>query len=180
MSDTKREFEVALSFAGEDRVHADELARLLQAEGVSVFYDEFFRSTLWGRDLFQHLQVVYRDKAEYCIVFVSKDYVSKHWTKHEIKQAQTRSFSQDREYILPVRIDDSELPGLNPTVGYLDIKQVTMNDICSLLLEKLGRQTRERKKANASTGMDNLSSTTAREWPRFIHLALKKRSIYLL
>ena len=115
------EFDVALSFAGRDRKHADELAKLLKATGVSVFYDEFFKASLWGKDLYQHLQSVYRDKARYCVVFVSKAYVTRDWTNHELKQAQARAFGNDREYILPLKLDNSLLPGLNHTVGYLDL-----------------------------------------------------------
>jgi hypothetical protein len=40
------EFDIALSFAGEDRTHAEALAKLLKDRGVRVFYDEFFKATL--------------------------------------------------------------------------------------------------------------------------------------
>jgi hypothetical protein len=53
-----KEFDVALSFAGEDREHASSLATFLRRARVSVFYDEFHKATLWGKDLFQHLQLV--------------------------------------------------------------------------------------------------------------------------
>ena len=51
MADTL-EFDIALSFAGEDRSWAEKLATLLKARGVRVFYDEFFQSTLWGKNLY--------------------------------------------------------------------------------------------------------------------------------
>ena len=35
------EFDVVLSFAGEDRPYADELAQLLDSGGYTVFYDRF-------------------------------------------------------------------------------------------------------------------------------------------
>ncbi len=35
------QYEVALSFAGEQREYVEEVARVLQNRGVSVFYDEF-------------------------------------------------------------------------------------------------------------------------------------------
>ena len=133
------EFDVALSFAGEDRKHAEALAKILHKRDVKVFYDEFLKATLWGKDLFQHLETIYKDKAQYCVVFVSKDYVRKNWTKHELRHAQARSFTADREYILPLRLDDTVLPGLAATVGYLDIRSTKPPQIAALLLEKLGR-----------------------------------------
>ena len=87
---------------------------------VRVFYDQFVEATLWGKDLYQHLETIYKDQAKYCVVFVSKTYIKKNWTKDELRQAQARSFASDREYILPVRVDDAVLPGLPPTIGYLD------------------------------------------------------------
>jgi hypothetical protein len=137
MADTL-EFDIALSFAGEDRSRAEKLATLLKAQGVRVFYDEFFRSTLWGKNLYQHLQEIYKEKARYCIVFVSEAYLKKSWTKHELEQAQARSFDQDREYILPLRLDDTVLPGVNVTVGYIDLRQTPVEQVAHLTLEKLG------------------------------------------
>lgn len=141
---TKRQtaqYEVALSFAGEDRAYAERLAKILTSQGVSVFYDEFQRSALWGKDLYQYLQDIYSQRARYCVVFVSKNYLKKNWTKHELKQMQARAFESDREYILPVRLDDAVLPGLNKTIGYLDSRRTPLNEIAYLLLEKLNKPT---------------------------------------
>jgi hypothetical protein len=41
MDERVYEFGVALSFAGEDRAHAEGLAKLLRDSDVRVFYDEF-------------------------------------------------------------------------------------------------------------------------------------------
>jgi len=131
------EYEVALSFAGEDRKIAEELAGILDGFDVSVFYDLHEQAELWGKDLYQHLQVVYRDKAKYCVIFVSGDYIAKAWTKHELKQAQARALMENREYILPVRLDDAELPGLNATVGYLDLRKYSIEGVADLLMQKL-------------------------------------------
>jgi len=57
------QYDVALSFAGEDREIVESIARQLVDCDVKVFYDEFVTHELWGKDLFQHLSTVYRDKA---------------------------------------------------------------------------------------------------------------------
>lgn len=59
-----KKFHVALSFAGEDRVYVDAVAKALQAEGVDVFYDKFEEVDLWGKDLYTHLSDVYQNRAE--------------------------------------------------------------------------------------------------------------------
>jgi hypothetical protein len=137
MTEDNFKYDIAISFAGEDRIHAEHLASLLIKNGVRVFYDSYEQAVLWGKDLYQHLQSVYRDHAKYCLIFVSKQYSQKLWTKHELQQAQARAFREHHEYILPVRLDDTEIPGLNATVGYLDLRSHTIEDIQGVILQKL-------------------------------------------
>jgi hypothetical protein len=134
---TEYEFDVALSFAGEDRITAEELANGLRAFGVRVFYDRYEQAQLWGKDLYQHLQSVYRDRAQYCVLFVSTHYAQKLWPRHELRQAQSRAFRESHEYILPLKIDDTELPGLNATVGYIDLRENSVEAVKDLVLRKL-------------------------------------------
>lgn len=131
------EYDVALSFAGEDRLHAEELANLLESNGYNVFYDKYERASLWGKDLYTHLSSIYKDKARYCVMFLSKHYAQKLWPNHERQNAQARAFEESREYILPVRLDDTEIPGILPTVGYLDLREMNISQICQSLEEKL-------------------------------------------
>src|SRR5215218_6176143 len=49
------QFDVALSFAGEDREYVDNIADRLRTHGVKVFYDRYEQATLWGKDLYEHL-----------------------------------------------------------------------------------------------------------------------------
>lgn len=138
MSDSEDfDYDIAFSFAGEDRAVAEELASKLKEDGVRVFYDAYEKAALWGKDLYQHLQTVYRDRAHYCIIFVSSSYADKVWTRHELKQAQSRAFREHSEYILPVRLDDTEIPGLNATTGYIDLRQHTLEEIRKVVLQKL-------------------------------------------
>ncbi len=131
------EYDVALSFAGEDRIVADEIAELLVNRDVGVFYDLYEQAQLWGKDLYQHLQSVYRDKAKYCIVFVSKAYAKKLWTKHELRQAQERALTENEEYILPLRLDDTSLPGINETASYISVIDYPPETIADFVLAKL-------------------------------------------
>jgi hypothetical protein len=48
---TRHEYDIAISFAGEDRQHAGELAKQLKAEGARIFYDRFEQADLLGKNL---------------------------------------------------------------------------------------------------------------------------------
>lgn len=132
-------YDVALSFAGEDRSYADALAEALQQRGLSVFYDTYEKFTLWGKNLYTYLSDVYQNKARYCVMFLSKHYAAKLWTNHEREAAQARAFRENEEYILPIRLDDTEIPGLLRTTGYLNWHKETIDAIADGLLEKLGK-----------------------------------------
>jgi hypothetical protein len=137
MMQKKYQYDVALSFAGEDRHLAEYLARRLQALGLRVFYDGFERATLWGRNLYENLHHIYSDKAEYCILIISEYYVSRKWTRKEWHSAQERALRQPEDYLLPIRLDNSELPGLSDAIAYLDAREIQPDEIVGLLLHKI-------------------------------------------
>ena len=136
-----QKYDVALSFAVEDRQYAKTLANLLEADGYKPFYDENELANLWGKNLYDYLSSVYKDQARYCVMFLSKYYERKLWTTHERQLAQARAFQENREYILPVRLDDTEIPGIPPTVGYLDLRSMTIEEVYEALVRKLSGTT---------------------------------------
>jgi|GEM_PF-3157368 len=135
------DYDVTLSFAGEDRDYVDQVATTLSALGIRVFYDRYEEVDLWGKDLYTHLDDVYRKRARFCIVFISQHYVDKLWTNHEHKSAQARAFEEKSEYILPVRFDDTEVPGLLPTTGYIDATKLAPANVALMIASKTGMDT---------------------------------------
>lgn len=135
-----RKYDVALSFAGEDREYVSQVAELLKARGVKVFYDLYEESDLWGKNLYVHLQDVYQNQATYTVIFISQHYAKKAWTNHERESAQARAFKENTEYILPARFDDTEVPGVLTTMGYVDLKKKTPKELVDLIEKKLERR----------------------------------------
>jgi len=131
------EYDVALSFAGEDRDYVDQVAHLLKDRGIKVFYDLFEEADLWGKDLYVHLSDVYQKRARYTVMFISKMYAEKIWTNHERRSAQARAFQDAQEYILPARFDDTEIPGVLSTVGYIGLQKRSPDDLASLIVKKI-------------------------------------------
>jgi hypothetical protein len=136
--DPEYDYDVTLSFAGEDRKYVEELAHYLTEMGVRVFYDRYYEADLWGRNLYTHLDEIYQNKSLYCIMFLSKHYRDKVWTNHERESAQARAFREKNEYILPVKFDETEIPGIRGTIGYIDGNNHTPQDLSKLVLTKLG------------------------------------------
>lgn len=129
-------YDVALSFAGEQRAYVEEVAKILKNAAVKVFYDSF--EDLWGVDLTVKLEDVYRRQSRYVVIFVSGEYVEKAWPNLERQHALAGRIERNDESVLPARFSGIELPGLPATVGYLDISHMTPAELASRILRKLG------------------------------------------
>lgn len=134
------DFDVALSFAAPQRATVEEFAGLLKARGLRVFYDKDHTAALWGRDLTESLDEIYRKRSRLCVPFVSRAYAEKTWPRQELRSARARAIEEKDAYILPIRVDaDVDLPGLPPTIAYVSLSEYSLEQIADLLARKLGK-----------------------------------------
>lgn len=66
----------ALSFASEQRDYVERISAELKSVGLAVFYDqdrEIAATKLWGRDLGEYLDYIYREGSRFCLRFISAD-----------------------------------------------------------------------------------------------------------
>ena len=138
ITNTEERYDIALSFAGEDRAYVERVAEYLKAHDVAVFYDRFEEVDLWGKDLAEHLDWVYRTGAQFCVMFISKHYAEKMWANHERRSALAAAVQARKEYILPARFDSTELPGVRPTIGYINLDGKTPEALGAMIVTKLG------------------------------------------
>lgn len=129
------QYDVALSFAGEQREYVERVAESLRSAGASVFYDGF--ADLWGKDLPVEFERVYRSGSRYVIIFVSREYLAKAWTNVERQHALAGRIERQDDSVLPARFDAIDLPGLPPTVGYRDIGNTSPEELAAHVLAKL-------------------------------------------
>jgi len=135
----KREtkYDIALSFAGEDRPYVEKVAEILKQREINVFYDSFEEANLWGKDLYVYLSDIYQNQAQYTIMFISESYNNKLWTNHERQSMQARAFQESTEYILPARFDNTIVPGLSQTIGYIDLRTTSPEKLADIIQKKL-------------------------------------------
>ena len=131
------EYDVALSFAGEQRDYVEKVAEILFASGIKVFYDKFEEVDMWGENLLEYLETVYNKKAQFCVIFVSKEYKNKIWTNHERENAQARALENKEPYIIPVKFDETEIAGLKKTIYYLSAKNNTPEELAQKIIKKI-------------------------------------------
>ena len=135
--EARRKYDVALSFAGEDREYVEQVAEHLLNLDVTMFYDRYETVQLWGEDLAVHLGKVYSRDSHFVVMFSSRHYAEKAWPNHEREHALARHLKGQTGRILPVRFDDSEIPGVPSTVGYLDARVVSPDKLAELIRQKV-------------------------------------------
>jgi len=128
---------MALSFCGSDRKYAERLADQFRLNGIRGFYDRSGQADLWGRNLQIHLAELYRIRARYCVVLISADCVTSRWIKVEMESALAREFECGDKYILPLRLDDTELRELSTMRCFVDARIEPIEDIVALVKSKL-------------------------------------------
>ncbi|MGW6935813.1 toll/interleukin-1 receptor domain-containing protein [Lentzea sp. NPDC054927] len=132
------EFDVALSCAEEDREQALSVLQRLKNLDVEVFYDKEREGEWWGLDLVEYFSEAYTRRARYVLVFTSQHYVDK-WARLQRRITLARALEQHTEYLLPIRIDDTEVPGIPTTIGYLDLRVHTPDVIANAVVQKLAQ-----------------------------------------
>ena len=71
------------------------------------------------------------------MVFISADYVTRNWTRHERQAALNRAVRERREYVLPARFDDTPLPGLLSDMVAVDLRTKTPQQFAAMIADKL-------------------------------------------
>ena len=131
-------YQVALSFAGEQRDYVEKVARDLQSRGIAVFYDGFKTDDLWGRSGAEVFHEAFTHQSAYVVMFISDVYVSKAWPSYERQAALSHMILEQREYVLPVRFDDTVVPGLPTDIIYVSAREFTPAQLSVMIANKLG------------------------------------------
>jgi TIR domain-containing protein len=151
-------FDVALSYATEDRPYVQGVAAVLKERGVDVFYDEYHSVDIWGRDLSVYFDEVYRQQSRFVVVFASAHYLMKAWPRRELQLALAAAILERRELILPARMDNTELPGLPPTIGSVNCQHRTPEQLAEMIIEKIAAVASQRGAAGPVRGPRDIGS----------------------
>ncbi len=139
LEDRTAKFDVALSFAGEDRAYVSGVANYLVSHGILVFLDDFYKVDLVGKELVTWLRHIYGERSRYCAVFISQHYRRKRWPNIVERQSiLDRATRAEDDYVIPVVLDDSWLDGLPTTIGFVDARRLSEEEVGQLIVDKCG------------------------------------------
>lgn len=136
---TKHNFDVALSFAGENREYvknvADHLNNIIGSH--SYFYDANYVAQLARPSLDNLLQDIYRNRSKLVVVFLCGDYEEKEWCGIEFRAIKEIIMEKQHEKIMFVKIGDGEVQGVFKTDGYIDGMQFNPVEVANFIKERV-------------------------------------------
>lgn len=130
-------FDIALSYAGEEEGIASDLFRLLTERGARVFFAKNEKVYLFGKSLRGELPFIFGPRSKFVVPIISKHYVGKYWPKYEFDAASMEQARRGFDFILPVRVDDVSLEGLQEDVTYIDLRKEGILGSAELIATKL-------------------------------------------
>ncbi|MCJ7566943.1 MAG: TIR domain-containing protein [Anaerolineales bacterium] len=111
---------VFLSYSHEDKEIVSEVAELLRADGIDVWFD--LSEIHWG-DSIQERVSRGLDSADFLAFFMSPSSLGKVWPRAELNTIILRQLSGDRgAMVLPILLKDTEIPPILRDIRYLDLR----------------------------------------------------------
>ena len=113
----RQKYDVAVSYASEQRPYVERFVARLQSQKMRVYYDRNAQAKMVGKILDQELHRIYLQESNCCILFLSNAYVEKPVTRYESQIILSENlFKENFMYIF--KFDDVTLPGLNRNFVY--------------------------------------------------------------
>jgi len=127
-------YDIAISYASEQREYVEQFHGSIVRKGLTTFFDRKRIAQLWG----EHQEVlydVYYRKSKWCVMFISREYVSSVYPNLERRAILDRQLENGR-YVLPVRFDDSVVPGLSVGIQYVKASDYGPEQLADLFEER--------------------------------------------
>ncbi|MDJ0702624.1 MAG: GTP-binding protein [Leptolyngbyaceae cyanobacterium MO_188.B28] len=137
--ETRKRFDIALSFPGEYRdfvkIVAEELAGELGRD--RIFYDAYYQAELARPNLDTYLQGIYHDQAELVVVFLCAEYERKEWCGLELRAVRDLLKQKKTAEIMLIRFDNTEIPGIFSIDGYVNAEDHEPLEMADLIAQRL-------------------------------------------
>jgi len=130
----KKTYDIFLSHSSQDKVFTDKLHGLLEIAGFHVWYDE---KKLTGNTHLLLCLPNYIKESESFIVILSKSSCKSVWVQDEYGYARGLMDQGELKAIIPIVIDDCEIPGFYNNYKWVDSKDGLTPDVFFAILTSL-------------------------------------------
>lgn len=118
-SEKSYEFDIAISFAGENRDMAKKIAEKIEIFDVSVFYDELYEVNFLGKALTKQFTKIFNEQSKFILCLLDVNHKNKIWPTFERETFRLRI---EEEAIIPVYLDDTVFLGIPEDIYGFDMK----------------------------------------------------------
>ncbi|MCH7500091.1 MAG: TIR domain-containing protein [Nitrospinae bacterium] len=143
-TDKDYEFDIALSFAGENRELAEYIAEQLGILDANVFYDKYFESNFLGSTWSRQFKKIFSEDSRLVVCLLDKHHNDKIWPTFERECFQPRV---NDEAVIPIFLDSTSFVGIpKDLIGIKfswsaddsDWKDKVIDNIVLKVMERLG------------------------------------------
>lgn len=139
MTTSTDEYDIAFSFAGEQREYVENTKLACEKLGLRVFYDRDKNNEWWGKNFISEQRKVYGSRTRFFVPFISPEYFLKPIPADEFEAAMWAAVQKGDEYILPVIIGGAKIPAekLHPHTHYLKAENYNPEQLAQELYTKV-------------------------------------------
>ena len=129
------EYDVVIAFSAPDRSTAEEFAILLAERNIKSSLDELRDPDMGSTGPAAHLAETFGRKARFYLLLISRSFPQTHWKDVEQLTSLTPGSS-----FLPVRLDDTDMPGLEDPAQVKDLRSHSKQEIVDLIAGTIVRE----------------------------------------
>ena len=111
---------IFLSYSSKDRVFVENIARKLSSDGFSVWYDDW--EIHIGDSIVDKINKGI-SASDFLIIVLSKNSMNSRWVKKELNAATIKEVNSRGAYIIPVLLEECEIPSLLVDTKYADFSK---------------------------------------------------------
>ncbi|HEX5840333.1 MAG TPA: TIR domain-containing protein [Anaerolineales bacterium] len=129
------EYDVVIAFSAPDRSTAEEFARLLAERNIKISLDELKDPDVVSAGPAAHLAETFGRKARFYLLLISRSFPQTNWSDVEQMTSPTPGSS-----VIPVRLDDTDMQGLEDPTQVKDLRSHSKEDIVDLIAGTIVRE----------------------------------------
>lgn len=130
-----QEYDIAVSFAAEQRAYVEANVIAARALSLKVFYDRDMSNAWWGRNFILEQRKIYGQLALHFVPFISTEYLLRPYPRDEFAYAMIQAINRGDHYILPVLVGQVVVPPeiLHPHTVYLRAEDHTPAELADIM-----------------------------------------------
>ncbi len=132
-------YDIAVSFAAEQRDYVDQFVEACKARGISVFYDRDLTNEWREKDFIHELGKVNGKTVRYFMPFISNEYLTQPISRDGLRAAMRAAFNQGDGHVLPVLLGRVEVPTdlLSPAIAYVNAEDYTPEQLADVTAQRI-------------------------------------------